>query len=217
MTIDELKEIIDATAGGSQAKFALLIRKSPSQVNQWLSGIKTVGPKIERDIAEAIGYHKMPKSFRQPPAPAPDGYTTFDLLDLSASAGPGAVATDTPEVLQRVNVLESWALRELGGGDLSRIKLITARGDSMNGTIADRDVLFVDANVQEYAGEGVYVIAAGGEVQVKRLQRLISGGLRVISDNAVRYPAQDLTQEAALAQLRVCGRVLGAWSLRTFG
>lgn len=215
MTIEELRRLIDTQAGGSQAKFASMIKKSPSQVNQWLSGVRPMGPKIERDIEDALGIQlSNRKEFHRSHDLTPQhGYIAFDLLDVQASAGPGAVAADVPEVLHRVSVLQAWAARELGG-DLSRIKLITARGDSMSGTIEDRDVLFVDASVQEYAGEGIYVIAAAGEVQVKRLQRLVQGGLRIISDNATRYPAQDVTQESALEHLRVCGRVLAAWNLK---
>lgn len=55
MTIDELQRLIDEVAEGSQAKFALMIHKSPSQVNQWLSGLRPIGPKIEMDIHRALG------------------------------------------------------------------------------------------------------------------------------------------------------------------
>lgn len=199
--------------GVTDSEVARAFGVKPPSVFEW----KRHGRIHKRHIPKLLSYFQdvvVPEHWgldSQPEVKA--GYVSFDLLDTVASAGVGALAFDTPEVIQQVNVLESWASRELGG-DLSRIKLITARGDSMSGTIEDRDVLFVDSSIKEYIGEGIYVIAAGGEVQVKRLQRLISGGFRIISDNATRYPAQDVMQEAALAELRVCGRVLAIWNLK---
>ena len=138
-------------------------------------------------------------------------YLQFELLDVQASCGPGIVATDHQEVVERLDVLESWAQANLGG-DLSRIKLITAKGTSMQGTVENGDVLFVDASVRSYDGDGVYVIARGNDVQVKRLQKLHGDALAIISDNRLFAP-EKLVGEA-VDSLFVCGRVLASWSLK---
>ena len=55
MEIKDLSNLIQKHANGSQARFALLIQKSPSQVNHWLRGIRPLGAKVEKDIYEALG------------------------------------------------------------------------------------------------------------------------------------------------------------------
>lgn len=50
-----LRQLIDDHYGGSQAAFARAIKRSPSQVNQWLSGHRTLDLKGMAIIERAIG------------------------------------------------------------------------------------------------------------------------------------------------------------------
>lgn len=138
-------------------------------------------------------------------------YVSFDLLNVEAAAGSGTQAIEALEIVRQVTVLEEWARTALGS-DLSRIKMITARGTSMQGTIENGDVLFVDATIRAFDGDGVYVIARGGDVQVKRLQRLHGDVLAIISDNRA-YESERLAGDDANT-VTICGRVLAAWNLR---
>ncbi len=159
------------------------------------------------------GAHTQPVSARALHESRADKYLHFDLLDVEASCGPGAIATDHQEVVERLDVLESWAVSNLGG-DLSRIKLITAKGTSMQGTIEHGDVLFVDTDVRVFDGDGIYAIASSDGVRAKRLQRLQGDVLAIISDNRLFEP-EKLTGEA-INDLIICGRVLAAWTLKRF-
>ncbi|MGL5470041.1 MAG: LexA family transcriptional regulator [Shewanella sp.] len=143
-----------------------------------------------------------------------EGYFGFALLDVQASAGFGVASKEHPEVLKRVSVLESWA-NEKFGNDLSRIKLITVSGDSMQPTFGNRDILFVDETIKEYCGEGVYIIAAAPPegVRVKRLYRQLDGSIRITSDNSALYGPELITGET-LAALHICGKVLASWNFR---
>lgn len=154
-------------------------------------------------VAEHYGLHLS----SEPSA----GYVSLALLDAPVSAGPGAAVQSHPAVLRHVDVLESWATSRLGS-DLSRVRLVTVRGDSMQPTLSAGDVLFVDAEQREYSAEGLYVLSRGGDVFVKRLQMRSRGVLAVISDNPV-YPVE-LLADADLADIVICGRVLASWSLR---
>ena len=130
-----------------------------------------------------------------------DDRIRFERLDVIASLGNGYVNNETAEVVDYVHVDKAWA-REKLGGNLSRIQVITARGDSMQGTIEDGDVLFVDTSVRWFEGEG------------KRLQASVGGGLLVISDNP-RYRTETVEGDK-LEKLTICGRVRGAWHLSGF-
>lgn len=141
------------------------------------------------------------------------GYIAFDMLDVHASAGNGSAAVEFPEVISKVHVLESWAKANINV-ELGRIKVITARGTSMQGTIENGDVLFVDATVRAFDGDGIYVIVRGQDVQVKRLQKLNGDVLAIISDNRA-YESERLTGADA-DSIVICGRVLAAWTIRKF-
>ncbi len=137
----------------------------------------------------------------------------FGRLDVIASLGDGYVNNETAEVVDYVHVDKAWA-REKLGGNLSRIQVITARGDSMQGTIEDGDVLFVDTAVRSFEGEGIYLLYFADGLKAKRLQASVGGGLLVISDNP-RYRTETVEGER-LDNLTICGRVRGAWHLSGF-
>lgn len=137
---------------------------------------------------------------------------TFDLYDIQASAGPGRTIKEYPQVLRQVSVLESWARQALGNCDFSNVKLITANGTSMEGTISNGDVLFVDVSVRHFDGDGIYVISRSEELHVKRLQRLHGMKLAIISDNKSNKTETLNAQEAN--EVVICGRVLAAWNLK---
>lgn len=230
-TIEEIYRIrlqILAEEAGSQRKLADKIGRSPSQINQWIKGAKdskTGKPRsMERSTARYIEQMTgKPEGWMDQPIEDESNaaqtrydnvkYLQFDLLNVHASCGPGIVASDHHEVVERLDVLESWALANIGG-DLSRIKLITAKGTSMQGTVENGDVLFVDSTVRSYDGDGIYVIARGSDVQVKRLQKMHGDVLAIISDNRLFEP-EKLTGEE-ISSLFICGRVLAAWSLKRF-
>ena len=92
--------------------------------------------------------------------------------------------------------------------------LITARGTSMSGTIENGDILFVDSSVRQYIGEGIYALARGSEVLVKRLQKLHGNRLAIISDNPQNK--SETLDEAQANEIIICGLILNSWTLRSF-
>lgn len=141
-----------------------------------------------------------------------DDRVRFERLDVVAALGDGYINNEAVEVVDFVHVDKEWA-REKLGGNLSRIQVITARGDSMQGTIEDGDVLFVDTSVHSFEGEGIYLLSFADGLKAKRLQASVGGGLLVISDNP-RYRTETV-EGGRLADLTICGRVRGAWHLST--
>lgn len=142
-----------------------------------------------------------------------DDHIRFERLDVIAALGDGYINNETAEVVDFVHVDKAWA-RENLGGNLSRIQVITARGDSMQGTIEDGDVLFVDTSVRSFEGEGVYLLSFADGLKAKRLQASVGGGLLVISDNPL-YRTETIENDK-LEKLTICGKVRGAWHLSGF-
>lgn len=187
--------------------------KEKSYLSQLISGKASFGEKAARRLEKdyGMGDEYLDSAIEALGAINSANQIVFDLLDIQAAAGNGHPAKEFPQVLQRVSVLDSWARQTLGG-DLSRIKLITANGTSMQGTIENGDVLFVDVTVRQFDGDGIYVISRSNEIQVKRLQRLHGKKLAILSDNKENISETLSEQEAN--EVVICGRVLAAWSLK---
>ena len=179
---------------------------------------ETLNPKFLFEIAEALNvsveWLKTGEGSSENLSDDPSGdHIRFERLDVVAALGDGYINNEAVEVVDFVHVDKEWA-REKLGGNLSRIQVITARGDSMQGTIEDGDVLFVDTSVHSFEGEGIYLLSFADGLKAKRLQASVSGGLLVISDNPL-YRTETIEGDG-LEKLTICGKVRGAWHLSGF-
>lgn len=117
-----------------------------------------------------------------------------EVLDVSASAGTGHIqGSDVIDVIHAIEYNSDQALTLFGGRTSAGVKVINVRGDSMASTIEAGDLIFVDVNVNEFDGDGIYVFGFDGKVYVKRLQ-MIPDQLLVISDNP-KYREWNITKE----------------------
>ena len=104
--------------------------------------------------------------------------------DTYASAGDGAINYDeAPTALEFTENFLRGFLRI--SGDLSKVHIINAKGDSMEPTIANGELLFIStANAGGVISGNVYVINYGGDVFVKRLEKNpITRAVTLFSDN----------------------------------
>lgn len=150
---------------------------------------------------EALG------ELRLRPAAAHGEGADFVLIpryDIEASAGPGALI-DKEHVLDYLAFQESWVRRELHA-DPAKLVLITARGDSMEPTIRPGDLLLIDTGINDFMDDAIYVLAYEDGLQVKRIQRFLTGAVAVRSDNERVYHEETLAPNEA-ARIRIAGRV----------
>ncbi|MDY7554255.1 MULTISPECIES: XRE family transcriptional regulator [unclassified Pseudomonas] len=130
--------------------------------------------------------------------------------DVRASMGHGQVPGDYNEVIRNLVIRED-VLREKGITYTSThsLAMITGWGQSMEGTINDKDPLIVDKGVNEYAGDGIYVLTWHEHLFIKRIQMLDSERFLLVSDNPhVR------DQEARIEDVTVHAKVLLIWNAR---
>lgn len=90
-------------------------------------------------------------------------------------------------------------------------RIITARGDSMEKTIRDGDLLLLDTSITEVRDNGIYCVLFGNMLLVKRIHVRMSGTIDLISDNPV-YPSEELSRRRA-RELSIVARVM--WYGRT--
>ncbi|KAA8667944.1 S24 family peptidase [Pantoea dispersa] len=129
-----------------------------------------------------------------------------ESLDIGQRSAQGIVARD--ELVETIQAIE-YGLDEarvlFNGRPAENIRLIALNSDSMAGTFAPRDQLFVDISVHRFDGDGIYLFNLDNQLYLKRLQ-LQHKKVAVISDNK-RYETWYLTLDEA-ASLQVIARVI---------
>ncbi len=141
--------------------------------------------------------------------PAP-GDISIPQYDIRAAMGHGQVPAEYNEVIRNV-VIREEVLREKGVTYTSAqaLSMITGWGQSMEGTINDKDPVIVDRGVNDYQGEGVYVLTWHGDLLIKRLQRQDEEHVWLISDNR-NYEKQS----ARIDDVIIHAKVLLVWNAR---
>lgn len=185
-------------AGYTQGRLAKDVGMAQSSVNKLLK--EANGSRKTVEIASVLGVRpewlstgegEMASSgAREPTAlyqvkPSLNGIYRVDVLDVKASAGPGAIVTsDFIETIRAIEYTTEQARALFGNRPATHVKVITVNGDSMDGTISPGDQIFVDTGVTYFDGDGVYVFVFGKTLHVKRLQ-MQRDRLAVISDNPI--------------------------------
>ena len=154
----------------------------------------------------------MPALLKEQP---PTGYVRLQHLSPKPSMGHGTVLTEPVHVVQHLDVLESWVLQKVGSTDYSRIKILTGCGQSMQPTIQDQDLVFVDTAQRFIDMPGIYVLDVCGRLLLKRALILSTGTLVLKSDNSTEFPDEEhIDLKTAGDSVNIAGRVKGWWTLK---
>ncbi|MFV0481660.1 MAG: S24 family peptidase [Campylobacteraceae bacterium] len=106
--------------------------------------------------------------------------------DIYASAGGGAFNYD--ETSEYINIDEQIA-KHLGGVKaLEYIDAINVIGDSMEPTLNNGSIVFIDKREQNFAKGGIFVVSTPAGIFIKRLKLKSNGTVELISDNPSYFP-----------------------------
>jgi len=130
--------------------------------------------------------------------------------DVRGAMGHGQVPAEYNEAVRNLVVREE-ILREKGVvyTSATALAMITGWGQSMEGTINDKDLVIVDRGVNEFVGEGIYVVTWHQELYIKRMMRLDEDHFRLISDNQYYE-----NQTARIDDVTIHAKVLLIWNAR---
>lgn len=121
---------------------------------------------------------------------------------VEASAGSGRLV-DQELKISDMAFRTDWLVAR--GLKPSHCALIKARGDSMEPTINDGDLLLVDTLANSIKDDSIYIVQADHHLVVKRIQQALDGSLIIISDNN-RYENQTISADQ-VDKVKVVGRV----------
>ena len=130
-------------------------------------------------------------------------------MAVSASAGPGALAEDNAAETARWYLPEAM-LRHEGRTAPENLRILGARGDSMEPLIGEGDRIVVDLSCRTPVTGEMVVLWDGGGLVVKRVEMLPRSeppALRLISANPAYEPYTCLADEA-----HIVGKVV--WTIR---
>jgi len=132
-----------------------------------------------------------------------DKYWIKYYPSISLSAGGGTYEAD--DAFEKLD-LPDFFVNIVGGKDnIKNIEAINVTGDSMEPTLNNGNIIFIDKTKNDVSKDGIYAFINENGLFVKRIQRRIDGNLDVISDNK-EYPIQ-ITQKS---NIEVLGKVISS-------
>lgn len=194
----------------TQRAAAEAIGRAPETLQNWKKGRMPFFGDVARMAKEkgvrldwvATGEGAMLAGERDPALNAE--YVFIPRYEVRASAGDGQ-----PVLSEDVNGFlafrQDWIRHRLRRTP-NNLAVIEAYGDSMHPTISDGDVMLVDMAENHVRGSAIYVLLAGNDAVVKRVELRLDGSLLVKSDNPAYEPIILPRDDAD--ELRVIGKVV---------
>jgi len=218
--------------GLTKAEFAEQLGVTASQLSQTTSAnpVRNIGDALARRVEVAFGKQKgwmdslhADRAANPNEAGIAENYNLQNLsrnytdhtyrieqLDVEMSCGGGRMNSDYPDIIQSIEIDPEYAKRMFGGRPAASLKITTAVGDSMRGSVEPGELVVLDITVSRFVSDGIYAFAYGDSVHIKRLQKL-KDRLIVISDNQT-YEKWEITSEDE-SQFHVQGFVVGKWEM----
>jgi len=197
---ENLTNLISSRFDGNNAAFCRASGKHQNLINLILTKNlelrRNMGERLARDIERQIG---LTEGFLDVPRQdwaAGVSIYTFPIMRLDAASAGG---------LERVVIGADVIGRHLTAPSvITNIKGCYMPSDEMSPSINRDDIMFVDAAAAEFDRDGVYLVTRGKDLFVRRVRRLLAGGVRISAD---ADPSGAI--EAPTSKFKSAGRVVG--------
>lgn len=154
-------------------------------------------------ISAVLGIEQEAPVRVEPGEPAPPGSKLVPVYDVEASAGHGAVTEYEPQVHSLA--FPPAYLNRLTSSSPKNLSIISVKGESMEPTLLDDDIVLLDASKTNLSYDGLFVLRFDDALHVKRVGRSPKKGhVTIISDNNALYPPM----EASVGEVEAVGKVL---------
>ena len=121
--------------------------------------------------------------------------------DIRASAGGGAFNFDMNYKLLSI---DSTIMQNIVSDGNREIEAITVDGESMEPTLQDGSIVFLDREQNNIRKDGIYVASTNAGLFIKRIRQRADGMIELISDNK-NYASEQILPE----EIKIIGRVVG--------
>lgn len=135
----------------------------------------------------------------------PTEQVEIEYIHVSPSCGNGTFLLENPEITP-ISLGMPLIQKVFKVKNPNYLKIFKASGDSMEKTIFDEDLLLVDTSVIDCVNGGVYLLMRNNDFYCKRLHKLLSGDLEIISDNSM-YGKEVISLDSDI-EIKIIGRVV---------
>lgn len=225
----DYKIILKALLSGpmKQEELARELGVTQPTVSRWLAGQRPQGPTLDsiRDLGRDHGLYGGDdhEAHQRKPEDKPEGNNLISEIDLVAGLGGGGIAaieassnngiTFAKEVVRDYWRLPDWMLSRLGV-QAPHIACFPSRGDSMQPTIIDGDVVFIDTRHRVPSPPGIYALADEfGGVILKRLEVVSRPNDETITIHISSDNPKHRSRELTLPEVEILGRYIGRFTL----
>jgi len=123
------------------------------------------------------------------------------FTDLRASAGGGAEVFD--ENYEMITI-DQRIVRNMTGSSDRKLEAIHVDGESMEPTLQDGAIVFVDLEEKNINKDGIFIASTNAGLFIKRIRKRADGMIELISDNK-NYSPEVMGAE----EVRIVGKVVG--------
>lgn len=213
--LDHLRRVIHQHGGTSAVAAKLDVKK------QYISAVcplssaprQKIGSDFARKVESAFG---LPIGQLDKPADVqksqPGDWIDIRLLAETVELG-GQANPALAEVAESMRLSKNWLRHNTQATSFENLAILTVKDDTMGATCPRGGMVLIDTAITSCESDGVYAVAVGKTLCVRRLQRGLDGSLTLLSDNAAYLP--QLIQHPAKSDLLIFGRVVLAWSIAT--
>ncbi len=227
--------LLERKGRGSQTEIAIEAGISQSYLNQIKNGARIGSVKTLHSIAKAFGttYENMLRlgesislsdknpdilSQRLPfettgedtaqKSPKIQGHFDFvPMAEAKLNAGGGHVVM-TEQYGELYAFRKDWLKKVATSAH--NIVLMMVEGESMTPTISDGDTVMIDMGRTRIKSGSIFAIGIEDTIIIKRLEYLVNGKIRIISDNRQEYAPYDADNK----EIRIIGEVI--WCAKQF-
>lgn len=133
----------------------------------------------------------------------PNGKALVPVYDVAASAGDGTLV-DYEAAAYGLAFPPDY-LKRLTSSGPHHLSIISVKGESMEPTLLDDDIVLLDTSKTNLSFDGLFVLRFGDALHIKRIGRSAKREhVTIISDNRELYPPID----AAIGEIEAIGKVL---------
>lgn len=140
------------------------------------------------------------------------GAISIPRLAVEGSMGPGSEYPETDEVIERITLTGDWVRRSIPSAHINSLAIISGKGNSMEPTFKDGDLLLVDTAIRSVTIDGIYVLSAFNRLFIKSVRQRLDGIYEVSSDNPAIKTVDVLNGDG---QIIVHGKVVMIWNGKT--
>jgi len=122
--------------------------------------------------------------------------------DIRASAGGGGYGFD--EKIQDTLGIDRKIMENMVGLGNTNLEAIHVNGESMEPTLQDGSIVFVDREQRDISKDGIFIASTTTGLFIKRVRQRADGMIELISDNTLYTPELIVPEEVSIV-----GKVVG--------